>query len=133
MDKNKGKQMAIFASISREKYYDVKKIKFRVPPCGAYNINHLAVERIYRPLNWNTPKNHSKVNKIIVEPPMRLIELPNDSKSIMNFGKYSQKMDIKKMQSVNPHEKQFEPFNYEPDIFTKTKYFFLNLTPIGVS
>lgn len=106
--------MATFSSISREKYYETKKIKFRVPPCGAYNINHLAVERVYKPLNWNTQKNESKVHKVKVEPPLRLIEFPKESRSILHFDRYSQKMDITKMQDVNPHEKQFEPFNHTP-------------------
>jgi hypothetical protein len=68
-----------YDTISREEYYTVHKIKYPVPPCGAYNINYEQVDRVFKPIKWDHSKNETRVIKEKVEPDMRLIELKKDS------------------------------------------------------
>ena len=68
--------------MSRDQYYNVKSIKYPVPPCGAYNINYKPVDKVYKPLQWNTPKNEPRRVKEKVEPDPRLIEIPNTDHNV---------------------------------------------------
>ena len=115
-----GKKTWSFETISRDHYYEVSKIKYQVPPCGAYNINFQQVDREYNPLQWKTTKTEPIMVKEKVEPDMRLIELPKDNRGFLDFKRQNFKIDITKMQGTTPHEKRFESFNYFPSVSTKS-------------
>jgi hypothetical protein len=110
-----------FGAVSRNKFYELKKAKYPVPSCGAYNVNYASIERKYSPINWTQKKNEPKVIKEKVEPPLRLIELQKESHSIMDFSKMNPKLTMPEMQATSPNEKRFEKFNYTPSVSSKAR------------
>eukprot|EP00347_Sterkiella_histriomuscorum_P015307 403357518 len=119
LDKN-GKNSWSFNTISREHYFTVHKIKYPIPPCGAYNINYEQVDRRFKPMQWTHQENRTRVVKEIVEPDMRLIELQKDQNGFLDYKRKNARLDFTKMQASHPHDKRFEPYNYFPGIYSKT-------------
>lgn len=120
MDRNKNSWS--FNTISREHHFQVKKIKYPVPPCGAYNINYEQVDRVFKPMSWTHQENRTRVIKEKVEPDMRLIELPKESKGFLDYKRKNPRIDFTKLQATHPHDKRFDPYNYFPGIYSKTGY-----------
>jgi hypothetical protein len=48
-------------------------------------------------VEWNTQKTEPKVVKEKVEPDMRLIELPKDSKGFLDFRRFRKREDFFKL------------------------------------
>jgi hypothetical protein len=69
------------------------------------------VDRKYKPLSWLHTKNEPKIVKEKVEPDMRLIELPKESRGFLDFNRFKERDDFYKTQMTIPHDKRFEPFN----------------------
>ncbi len=92
-----------------------------MPPCGSYNLNYDSVHRKYRPLAWTHQENRSKIIKEKVEPALRLIEMPRESKGFLDYKRKIARPDFFKLQGTTPHDKRFEPFDYFPKTSSKSK------------
>ena len=51
---------------------------------------------------------------------MRLIELKKEDRGFLDFDRFKERDDFYKTQLARPHDKRFEPFNYFPNVSTKT-------------
>jgi hypothetical protein len=99
----------------------VHKIKYPVPPCGAYNINYEQVDRVFKPMKWEHNRTETRVIKEKVEPDMRLIPLKKDSKGFLDYKRKNERPPITALQATHPHDMRFEPFNYFPRVYSKAK------------
>lgn len=52
--------------------------------------------------------------------------MPKEKRGFLDFKRKNGRPDFSKMQGTTPHDKRFEPFNYYPRVYSKSKYF-LNL------
>ncbi len=72
-------------------------------------------------MQWTHQENRTRVEKEKVEPDMRLIEMPKESKGFLDYKRKIARPEFFKLQGTVPHDKRFEPFNYFPGVYTKTK------------
>ena len=89
-----------------------------MPPCGSYNVNYKSMERNFRSLNWTHTETKAKLRKTKVEPPLRLIEMPRDSKGFLDFQRQKARKSIV---GIPPHDERFENYGNIPSISTKAK------------
>lgn len=52
---------------------------------------------------------------------MRLIDVPKESKGYLDYKRKIARPDFFKLQGTVPHDKRFEPFNYFPGVYSKSK------------
>lgn len=77
---------------------------------------------MFKPMSWTHQENRTRVIKEKVEPDMRLIELPKESKGFLDYKRKNPRIDFTKLQATHPHDKRFDPYNYFPGIYSKTGY-----------